>query len=86
AVLEMLAELNLALLFITHDLGVVASIADRVLVLERGVVREEGRADEVLRSPHDAYTRQLIDAIPELPVLEGLEGCWWQRTRPGPVG
>ena len=46
AVLELLAELRaelgLALLFITHDLGVVASVADRVLVLERGRVREQG--------------------------------------------
>jgi peptide/nickel transport system ATP-binding protein len=69
-VLDLLARLDIALLFITHDLGVVASIADRVLVLERGVVREEGDADTVLRAPAHPYTRQLIDSIPALPILE----------------
>ena len=48
AVLELLAdlrgELGLALLFISHDLGVVANVASRVLVLESGVVREQGRS------------------------------------------
>jgi peptide/nickel transport system ATP-binding protein len=72
AVLEVLAELRadlgLALLYISHDLGVVASIADRVLVLERGVVREEGPVAQVLTNPRDAYTRRLLDAAPALPT------------------
>ena len=58
AVLELLNELRndlgLALLFITHDLGVVASVADRVLVLQEGVVRERGSTAEILKVPtHD---------------------------------
>jgi peptide/nickel transport system ATP-binding protein len=72
AVLDLLAslraELGLALLFISHDLGVVASVADRVLVLERGVVREQGDAAGVLTQPSDPYTKSLVDAISRLPV------------------
>jgi peptide/nickel transport system ATP-binding protein len=72
AILELLMELQhdlkLSMLFITHDLGVVASIADRILVLEAGVVRERGNADQVLRAPSAAYTRNLLDAIPALPA------------------
>jgi peptide/nickel transport system ATP-binding protein len=71
AVLELLAELRadlgLSLLFISHDLGVVASVADRVLVLDRGVICEQGPVEQLLRSPEHPYTRQLIEAAPRLP-------------------
>ena len=69
AVLDLLDDLDIALLFITHDFGVVATIADRVLVLQQGLVREEGKVDVVLRTPVSDYSQQLIAAIPELPVL-----------------
>jgi peptide/nickel transport system ATP-binding protein len=73
AVLELLAELRaelrLALLFITHDLGVVASVADRVLVLENGVVCEHGPVATLLRSPEHEYTRRLVAAAPRLPEV-----------------
>ena len=73
AVLELLAELRaelrLALLFITHDLGVVASVADRVLVLENGVVCEDGPVSSLLRSPEHEYTRRLVAAAPRLPEV-----------------
>jgi len=71
AVLELLAELradlSLSLLFISHDLGVVASVADRVLVLDRGVICEQGPVEQLLQSPEHPYTRQLIEAAPRLP-------------------
>jgi peptide/nickel transport system ATP-binding protein len=71
AVLEVLAELRaelgLALLFISHDLGVVATVADRVLVLEQGRVCEEGSVESILGDPQHPYTRRLIDAAPRLP-------------------
>ncbi len=71
AILELLiqlqAELELALLVISHDLGVVASIASRVLVLERGAVCEEGRIDAILARPERPYTRALLEAAPTLP-------------------
>lgn len=67
---ELQRELGLALLFITHDLGLVANVADRVLVLEQGAVRESGTVADVLQRPTVDYTRQLIAAVPELPVAD----------------
>jgi peptide/nickel transport system ATP-binding protein len=55
-----------AVLFITHDFGVVAEIADRVVVMQAGRIVEEGPAERVLNAPQAAYTRALIAAIPPL--------------------
>ncbi|HXQ24923.1 MAG TPA: ABC transporter ATP-binding protein [Candidatus Acidoferrales bacterium] len=69
-ILELLAalrrELRLSLLFITHDFGVVAQIADRVAVMYAGRVVEEGPAAEVLRHPRHPYTEGLLRAAPRL--------------------
>jgi peptide/nickel transport system ATP-binding protein len=73
-VLDLLADLRhrlgLAVLFITHDLGVVASVADRVLVLEHGAIREEGSVGQILSVPAHPYTRALIAAAPSLPKVK----------------
>ena len=70
AVLSLLGQLRedlgLALLFITHDLGVVATIADDVLVLERSHVVESGPAASVLASPKHPYTTALLRAAPSI--------------------
>ncbi|MGO7163754.1 ATP-binding cassette domain-containing protein, partial [Rhizobium johnstonii] len=67
-VLELLQELQqetgMGLLLITHDLGVVAEIADRVVVMNSGCVVETGNAAEVYRNPQNAYTKKLIAAAP----------------------
>jgi len=55
-----------AVLFITHDFGVVAEIADRVAVMQRGVLVESGTAEQVLEHPRHPYTRALIAAVPPL--------------------
>ncbi len=70
---------QMAVLFITHDFGVVAEIADRVVVLRHGKVVEQGSASEVLRSPQHAYTKSLLTAVPSMtpPARQKLE----QRTR-----
>jgi peptide/nickel transport system ATP-binding protein len=63
ALLEHLRDtLGLGMLFITHDLGVVARIADRVVVLQHGTLVEEGPAAEVLTSPAHPYTQMLVAA------------------------
>jgi len=59
-------ELGLGLLFITHDLGVVAQVADRLAVLYAGRVVEEGPASEVLGAPRHPYTQGLLAATPRL--------------------
>jgi oligopeptide/dipeptide ABC transporter ATP-binding protein len=59
-------EMRLGLLFITHDLGVVAQVADRVAVLYAGRIIEEGPTREVLRTPRHPYTQGLLVASPRL--------------------
>ena len=63
---DLRASLGLSLLLITHDLGVVSTIADRVLVLERGTVVEEGETHDVLATPRNDYTKSLLEAAPSL--------------------
>ena len=63
---EMQATHGTGVLFITHDFGVVADIADRVAVMQNGLVVETGTTDQVLRNPQHPYTQALIAAVPEL--------------------
>jgi len=70
SLLDELRRDGLALLFITHNLALVNSIADRVLVLEDGKIRESGEADQVIGRPAHAYTRELVAAAPDLRLWE----------------
>ncbi|QFZ19205.1 dipeptide ABC transporter ATP-binding protein [Saccharothrix syringae] len=69
-VLDLLAGVQrrtgVALLFITHDLGVVRGISDRLVIMKDGVVVEEGATAEVFRAPRHPYTRELLAAVPRL--------------------
>ncbi|GAA4636723.1 ATP-binding cassette domain-containing protein [Actinoallomurus vinaceus] len=69
-ILRLLVDLrrrrHLSMLFISHDLGVVHQIADRIAVMRRGVLVEEGPATDVLGDPQHEYTRSLLDAALEL--------------------
>ncbi|MBP2707580.1 ABC transporter ATP-binding protein [Microbispora sp. RL4-1S] len=60
-------ERGLAVLLVSHDLALVSTIADRVVVMRDGAVVESGPAAEVFARPRDAYTRELIAAVPRLP-------------------
>jgi len=69
-ILELLAKLKtqhrMSMLFITHDLGVVGEIADQVVVMRQGTVREHGPVAQIFSAPHDAYTKALLACRPTL--------------------
>ena len=69
-ILELLEDLKrklgLSLLFITHDLGVVQHIADRVVVMNRRKIIEEGPCGQVLKAPREEYTRYLLSSVPKI--------------------
>jgi microcin C transport system ATP-binding protein len=72
-ILDLLAEVQhhngMALLLITHDLNLVRKFADRVAVMENGVIVEQGRVEEIFANPRHAYTRKLIESRPERDVV-----------------
>jgi peptide/nickel transport system ATP-binding protein len=69
-ILELIRDIQrrkgMSVMFITHDFGVVAEIADSVVVMEKGHIVEQGSAQQVLKSPSHPYTRRLIAAVPRL--------------------
>ena len=66
-------ELRMAVVFITHDMGVVAEVAERVLVMYGGEKVEEGSAESIFHSPRHAYTRALLSAVPRLGSMVGTD-------------
>jgi peptide/nickel transport system ATP-binding protein len=68
---ELRAQYSLALLLITHDFGVIAEMADRVAVMYRGAIVEQGPVRQILRTPAHEYTRGLLAAVPGLGGPEG---------------
>ncbi|RTF40559.1 dipeptide ABC transporter ATP-binding protein [Serratia marcescens] len=62
-------EMQMGVIFITHDMGVVAEIADRVLVMRRGEQVEQNRVRELFAAPQQAYTRALLAAVPKLGAM-----------------
>ena len=67
---DLVSEFHMGIIFITHDLGVVAQTADKVCVMYLGRVVEEGPVREVIRNPKHPYTRGLIAALPQLDDLD----------------
>jgi peptide/nickel transport system ATP-binding protein len=61
-------ELKLTIVLISHDLGVVQALCDRIAVMRAGEFVEQGSVDQILRSPHEDYTRELIAAFPRIPT------------------
>ena len=85
AVLDVLTdlrtEMGVSLLFITHDLGVVSTIADQTMVLENGIVCEHGPTRSLLTAPEHPYTRQLLASAPSL--AEAIAA--WTKTDAAPI-
>lgn len=73
-ILKLVAQLqvkrNMGVIFITHDFGVVAEIADRVIVMQLGKIVEQGSAEQVLNKPQHEYTKKLISTVPHLAAVK----------------
>jgi len=67
-------EMHMAVMFITHDMGVVAETADRVLVMYRGQKVEEGAAESIFHAPRHTYTKALLSAVPMLGSMSERDG------------
>jgi glutathione transport system ATP-binding protein len=65
--------MHMGVVFITHDMGVVAEVADRVLVMYRGDKAEAGPSEQVFAAPKHPYTRALLSAVPQLGAMRGTE-------------
>ncbi|RTZ45839.1 dipeptide ABC transporter ATP-binding protein [Candidimonas sp. SYP-B2681] len=70
---ELQREMNMGVIFITHDMGVVAEVADRVLVMLRGEKVESGLAEQIFASPQHVYTQALLAAVPRLGSMQGTD-------------
>jgi peptide/nickel transport system ATP-binding protein len=82
-ILALLAELksrmHMGMLFITHDFGVVADIADDVVVMFRGEIVETGTVQQVLQNPRHPYTKALLDCVPDAEgkkALKPIDYAW----------
>jgi len=65
---ELKRELGLTMLFISHDLSVVRYMCDRIMVMKNGKIIETGAAEDVYYRPQNSYTKELIEAVPNIPV------------------
>lgn len=70
-ILELFREIkekhNMSILFITHDFGIIAELADRVAVMQKGRIVEEGNVEDIFYSPKSDYTKELLEAVPKIP-------------------
>ena len=73
---DLMAETKTAVALITHDMGVIAQMAERVVVMRKGEIVEEGSAEDIFARPREAYTQALLEAVPRIEggVRHGLEG------------
>jgi len=68
---ELQSSLAMGVIFITHDMGVVAEVADQVMVMKKGETVEQGAARAILQSPQQPYTRALLAAVPKIGSMHG---------------
>ena len=70
---ELKNDLDAGIIFITHDMGVVAEIADRVLVMRKSRAIETGSVESIFHSPQHPYTKKLLSAVPKLGSMNGTD-------------
>jgi peptide/nickel transport system ATP-binding protein len=75
-------DFGTAVIMITHDMGVVAEMADRVIVMNHGSIVESGTASDVFERPADTYTRHLLDAVPKLGAMTGVDSAARKKDQP----
>ena len=78
-------KLNSAILLITHDMGVVADMADEILVMKDGLTVEHGTADQIFNRPQHPYTQQLLGAVPKLGSTARRALPYNESAKPAPV-
>ena len=78
-------RLNSAILLITHDMGVVADMADEILVMKDGLTVEHGSADQIFNRPAHPYTQQLLSAVPKLGTSTRRALPYNENAKPAPV-
>ena len=78
-------KLNSAILLITHDMGVVADMADEILVMKDGLTVEHGSADQIFNRPQHPYTQQLLAAVPKLGSSARRALPYNESAKPAPV-
>jgi len=83
--IELKSRMNLALIFIAHDLGVVRRLCDRVAVMYLGRIVEEGATEDIFGAPKHPYTKALMRAIPEIDPDRGLPGDPLGGEPPSPL-
>lgn len=71
---QLQVETGTAMMLITHDMGVIAEVADRVVVMSQSKIVEQGPVDQIFHSPREAYTRGLLSAVPKLGSMAGHDG------------
>ena len=74
---ELQKELNMAVILVTHDLGVVASVADRIQVMYAGKIIERGTVDEIFYHPTHPYTRALLSSVPKIHTTGSDQSTGW---------
>jgi peptide/nickel transport system ATP-binding protein len=91
-ILQLLSDLktrmNMGMLFITHDFGVVADIADNVVVMFRGQIVESGTREQVLNNPQHPYTKALLACVPDAEgekILKPIDYAWLAGEQAGAV-
>ncbi|MCU4178289.1 ABC transporter ATP-binding protein [Bosea sp. BH3] len=82
---ELQAEMGMAILLITHDLGVVANMADEVVVIFHGEIMERGPVEDIFRHPRHPYLKALLNASPHFDMQEGERLVALREARPRPV-